>query len=58
MDQITGFLRAEDAAATVDWVVLVTAVIVMTMGIFMIVTQALYENAAESISDKVLEARS
>ncbi|WP_158589802.1 hypothetical protein [Gemmobacter lutimaris] len=58
MEKITRFLRAEDAAITVDWIVLATAVIVMTMGVFLIVTELLYEQAAEGIGDKVLEAQS
>ena len=58
MEKITRFLRAEDAAITVDWFVLATAVIVMTRGVFLIVTELLYEQAAEGIGEKVLEAQS
>ena len=58
MDRLFTFARSEDAAVTVDWVVLVTAIILLSVGVFLIVTEALYENAAESIGAKILEAQS
>jgi Flp pilus assembly pilin Flp len=54
----TRFLREEDGAITVDFVVLTAAMIFMVMGVFQIITPLAYETAAESINGKVVEASS
>jgi Flp pilus assembly protein TadG len=52
------FMRDEDGAITVDFVVLTAAMIFMVMGVFAIITPAAYEDAAVSIREKVDEAAS
>jgi Flp pilus assembly pilin Flp len=53
MSGITGFLRDEDGAITVDWVVLTAALIGVVMAVFVILTPAVYEDAAERIREDV-----
>jgi Flp pilus assembly protein TadG len=52
----TRFVRNEDGAITVDFVVLTAAMIFMVLGVFTIITPTLYENVAVGIEAKVEEA--
>jgi Flp pilus assembly pilin Flp len=52
------FVRDEDGAITVDFVVLTAAMIFMVLGVFTIITPSLYENVAVGIEAKVEEAAS
>jgi Flp pilus assembly protein TadG len=52
----TRFVRDEDGAITVDFVVLTAAMIFMVLGVFTIITPTLYENVAVGIEAKVEEA--
>lgn len=52
------FVRREDGAMTVDFVVLTAAMIFMVMGVFTIITPAAYEEAATNINAKVEDAAS
>ena len=54
----TRFVRDEDGAITVDFVVLTAAMIFMVLGVFTIITPTLYENVAVGIEAKVEEAAS
>jgi Flp pilus assembly pilin Flp len=55
---IKRFVRNEDGAITVDFVVLTAAMIFMVLGVFTIITPTLYENVAVGIEAKVDEAAS
>jgi Flp pilus assembly protein TadG len=57
-DVFKRFLRHEDGAITVDFVVLTAAMIFMVMGVFTIITPAAYEQAATNINAKVEDAAS
>jgi Flp pilus assembly pilin Flp len=57
-DLFKRFMRDEDAAITVDFVVLTAAMIFMVMGVFAIITPAAYEDAATAINENVVEAAS
>ena len=52
------FMRDDDGAITVDFVVLTAAMIFMVMGVFAIITPAAYEDAAVAIKENVDEAAS
>ena len=52
------FVRDDDGAITVDFVVLTAAMIFMVMGVFTIITPALHQEAAANINSKIEEAAS
>jgi Flp pilus assembly protein TadG len=47
------FHRDESGAITVDFVVLTSVIIVAVMGLFVVLNEAVFENAAVTISDDV-----
>jgi Flp pilus assembly pilin Flp len=53
MNSVRLFLRDEDGAITVDWVVLTAALIGVVMAIFVVLTPAVYEDAAQRIREDV-----
>jgi Flp pilus assembly pilin Flp len=58
MAYLTRFVRDEDGAITVDFVVLTAAMIFMVMGVFTIITPALHEEAAANINAKIEDGTS
>lgn len=54
--KIHAFAESEAGAVTVDWVVLTAALVGMIMGVFQILTTAVYEDAASAINDGIVEA--
>lgn len=47
------FHKDEDAAVSIDWVVLVAVLVVMIAGVFLIVTPLVYEDAATHIASRI-----
>jgi hypothetical protein len=50
------FLRGNDGAITVDWVVLTAAMVVMVTGVFIIINEGVVTNASVGIAENVTEA--
>ncbi len=50
------FMRRNDGAVTVDWVVLTAAMVVLVTGVFLTINQSVLENAAGGIAENVTEA--
>jgi hypothetical protein len=51
-----GFADSEDGAVTVDWVVLTALIVGMSLAVFTILTDAVFETAASGVADNVAEA--
>jgi hypothetical protein len=51
-----GFADSEDGAVTVDWVVLTALIMGMSLALFTILTDAVFETAATGVADNVTEA--
>ncbi len=51
-----GFADSEDGAVTVDWVVLTALIVGMSLALFTILTDAVFETAAAGVADNVTEA--
>lgn len=56
MKWLLRFKTAEDGAITVDWVVLTAALIGVVMSVFVLLSPAVYENAAGGIRANLDEA--
>lgn len=56
MTRMKRFRIAEDGAVTVDWVVLTAALIGAVVGIFVFLTPAAYQAAAERIRENIVVA--
>ncbi len=54
--RLRAFLRDENGAITVDFVVLTGAVIALVLVVFQVLTQAVFDNAARSIVDNMATA--
>jgi hypothetical protein len=50
------FVRDDEGAVTVDWVVLTAAMVVMVTGVFIIINEGVVETAAAGIAANVTEA--
>ncbi|MGQ0566160.1 MAG: hypothetical protein ACT4OK_13975 [Gemmobacter sp.] len=50
------FVKGEEGAVTVDWVVLTAAMVVMVTGVFIIINEGVVVNASTGIADNVTEA--
>ena len=50
------FVRIEDGAVTVDWVVLTATLVALVLSLFTILTQQVYEDTAAAIADNIEEA--
>jgi hypothetical protein len=55
-DRVRGFADSEDGAVTVDWVVLTALIVGMSLALFTILTDAVFETAAAGVADNVTEA--
>ncbi len=53
---LTRFLKREDGAVTVDWVVLTAAIVGMAMWLFTVITEEQFRQAAESINADIGDA--
>ncbi len=53
---IRGFLSDETGAVTVDWVVLTAAVVGLAMMVISYLAPAIFVDAGQSISEKLVEA--
>ena len=53
---IARFMKSEDAAVTVDFVVLTAALIFMVMGIFQLLTKSVYEEAGARMAEQIAES--
>lgn len=56
LQRARAFGKNDAGAVTVDWVVLTAALCGLIIAIFTILTESVYENAAQGISDTVAEA--
>ena len=50
------FLRGDDGAVTVDWVVLTAAMVVMVTGVFIIINEGVVTNASVAIAENITDA--
>lgn len=55
-DRALEFADSEDGAVTVDWVVLTALIMGMSLALFTILTDAVFETAASGVADNVTEA--
>jgi hypothetical protein len=53
---VATFLRGEDGAVTVDWVVLTAAMVVLVTGVFITINEAVMTDAAGGIAANIEEA--
>ncbi len=56
LNSLRRFLRDEEGAITVDWVVLTAALVGLVLTIFTILTREVYENAAQDIANTITES--
>jgi Flp pilus assembly pilin Flp len=54
---MTQFLKQEDGAVTVDWVVITAGICMLVITLFTYLQQSSYEAAAVGIRDRVTEAQ-
>lgn len=54
--KVRSFLRRDEAAVTVDWVVVTAIVLALTLLVFSIVTEAVLSDAGSRIGDMILHA--
>jgi Flp pilus assembly pilin Flp len=57
MKQINQFLKQDDGAVTVDWVVITAGICMLVITLFTYLQQSSYEAAATGIRDRVSEAQ-
>ncbi len=57
MKTVTQFLKQEDGAVTVDWVVITAGICMLVITLFTYLQQSSYEAAAAGIRDRVTEAQ-
>lgn len=53
---LSGFIHDEDAAVTVDWVVLTAAIVAMVIAVFTVITQQSVSVGAQVVSDNLVNA--
>jgi len=53
---IADFVRADNGAVTVDWVVLTAAMVVMVTGVFITINEGVLTNASAGIAENITEA--
>lgn len=56
VQRLRRFVRIEDGAVTVDWVVLTATLVALVLSLFTILTQQVYEDTAAAIADNIEEA--
>lgn len=56
MRKLDRFALEEDGAVTVDWVVLAAVVVAAVLGLFTVLTPAVYERAAAAIASDIQSA--
>ncbi len=57
MKPVTRFLKDDDGAVTVDWVVITAGICMLIITLFTFLQQSSYEAAATGIRDRVTEAQ-
>jgi hypothetical protein len=50
------FVRGEEGAITVDWVVLTAAMVVMVTGVFIVINEGVVTNASAGIAVNITDA--